>query len=469
MEMIRKKVNVDDLFLWTKNPRVVSAQGQLEEVNNIYNLSAKNENTSHRQLMNLATSIAENGYQNEIEPILVEQQDDKLVVLDANRRITCIKILNDPDSFRMILTNTDYNKVYKLRNEFKNNIPTELEIVLLVDTTEEEISEILARKHNGPLNGAGTIPWDAQAKDRYFNRNKSFADKLDSAFEEQYGQRLTSYLGGSQSVTSTRRIFNSTVIKNYLTTNEVINPKVLDKAKEIADQIMEYCDDNNLVTSRLRKNDFQQVVDNLTGSKRKNNGKINTHNAFTLEMQKYINNVTESESHLGSKWLNKMPTDYYNEYFEPLELMLIALAKFGVIDRTPGERYLKAVLLSPSIRVIFELAILGFQKSLNDDHIQSPSKKHKENVEYIHTHLSNDGFINYLVQTPQFQTDTYLGLQQLIRTTTFENDVQRSQLTSHKSGENLTLDEICGSFNNAVLFAILCELFVMYKNDETKC
>lgn len=68
--MERINVNVSDLCLWETNPRVEPSIDQMDELNKIYNFSAQSQSTSKRQLMNLASSIAENGYQNDVEPIL---------------------------------------------------------------------------------------------------------------------------------------------------------------------------------------------------------------------------------------------------------------------------------------------------------------------------------------------------------------------------------------------------------------
>lgn len=81
--MERINVNVSDLCLWETNPRVEPSIDQMDELNKIYNFSAQSQSTSKRQLMNLASSIAENGYQNDVEPILATRAGDKYVIHDA--------------------------------------------------------------------------------------------------------------------------------------------------------------------------------------------------------------------------------------------------------------------------------------------------------------------------------------------------------------------------------------------------
>lgn len=113
--MQREVVSVDRLLLWQENPRVKAADSQMKELDNIYNFSnASSQKTSKRQLMKLVESIAENGYQNDVEPILVKREGDRFVVQDANRRLSSIKLLLDPDKYREILVSRFFG-IYRFR------------------------------------------------------------------------------------------------------------------------------------------------------------------------------------------------------------------------------------------------------------------------------------------------------------------------------------------------------------------
>ena len=219
--MERINVNVSDLCLWETNPRVEPSIDQMDELNKIYNFSAQSQSTSKRQLMNLASSIAENGYQNDVEPILATRAGDKYVIHDANRRLSAIKLLQNPDCYRELLDDRDYKRLKNLVAEYPQNIPSSLDIVVFGDNEQDKLREILNRKHNGPQDGAGTIPWSTEAKARFSGR-QTFSDKLETPFQNQFGDSLTSYLGGSNATTSTRRVFNSAPVKEYL---DIKNPE----------------------------------------------------------------------------------------------------------------------------------------------------------------------------------------------------------------------------------------------------
>lgn len=51
----------------------------------------------------------------------------------------------------------------------------------------------------------------------------------------------------------------------------------------------------------------------------------------------------------------------------------------------------------------------------------------------------------------------------MVTGTDFGSSVDLSQLTSHKSVKDLNIDTIVRLFEEAVLFAVLCQQYVMYK------
>lgn len=141
--MVRRRVKVDDLLLWEQNPRVEYAENQLDEINNIYNSSNINsQSTSNRQLMNLAKSIAEDGYQNEAEPILTIEKDGKYIVRDGNRRITCVKMLRNPQQYKAILDDADLTRLQDLAHRHKSNIPDTLEVLVFQENEEAKLKTL---------------------------------------------------------------------------------------------------------------------------------------------------------------------------------------------------------------------------------------------------------------------------------------------------------------------------------------
>lgn len=342
--MERINVDVSDLCLWETNPRVEPSIDQMDELNKIYNFSAQSQSTSKRQLMNLASSIAENGYQNDVEPILATRAGDKYVIHDANRRLSAIKLLQNPDCYRELLDDRDYKRLKNLVAEYPQNIPSSLDIVVFGDDEQDKLREILNRKHNGPQDGAGTIPWSTEAKARFSGR-QTFSDKLETPFQNQFGESLTSYLGGSNATTSTRRVFNSAPVKEYLDIKnpDKITPEQLDKVKELADEIKGYCQENGILISRLKKDAIKQDI--IIPLQEKGQGTVRSPRLATKRLNHDFARkfATNRDRHLGAmynnpEWMTDAPE------FEDTNFMLSALNAYGVLEDDSTKRWAKGNL-----------------------------------------------------------------------------------------------------------------------------
>jgi len=107
-------------------------------------------------LAELVQSIATSGYIN-IEPMIVVQRDNKLVVLEGNRRLAAIKSLRRPE----------YANEAKLSVPgFGDKVRKSLENILVYRVgKEDDARELIGFKHiNGPQS------WDAYAKAEYAGR-----------------------------------------------------------------------------------------------------------------------------------------------------------------------------------------------------------------------------------------------------------------------------------------------------------
>lgn len=71
-------------------------------------------------------------------------------------------------------------------------------------------------------------------------------------------------------------------------------------------------------------------------------------------------------------------------------------------------------------------------------------------------------FLTYLAEG-EILFDSFQEAKSIIANTDFGRSVNLSQLTSHKSIKNLDIYTIVKLFDEAVLFAVLCQQYVMYK------
>lgn len=139
---------LDSLLLDTANPRIRSAKTQQECIDRVMR--------KQTQMMNLIKSIAQDGLGT--MPILLYRPDpnrEEWIVKDGNRRVTALKLLNDPSK----CSNSGLQaQIEAIRKRHPKNIPT------AVDCLESADPEVLAReilaRHGGAMDGVGQLAWD---------------------------------------------------------------------------------------------------------------------------------------------------------------------------------------------------------------------------------------------------------------------------------------------------------------------
>lgn len=150
------QVKIDDLIIWTDNPRIANKRAKTEEEAKalIYDIVGQSK------MIALANDIAENGASLNHLPIVVNNKDTncKYDVYDGNRRLTIMKDFasNSP-------------RLDKIEN--KQNYSRSYEITVLL-TSKEEAYRLMDLDHAGEQNGRGQISWEAYQRDHvYYSRN----------------------------------------------------------------------------------------------------------------------------------------------------------------------------------------------------------------------------------------------------------------------------------------------------------
>ncbi|GAA0870287.1 hypothetical protein GCM10009116_21230 [Brevundimonas basaltis] len=133
-------------------------------------------------MRNLAKDIVEQG---EIyEYPLVSPEKTKFTVFDGNRRVTCLKLLDDPRRAPTTELQTFFREQRAL---WKGAFPKE--ITCQVETDRERIDEILFRRHTGVQKGIGQSTWDDRMTSTFVNRTgkgggPSVADEIEKRLAE---------------------------------------------------------------------------------------------------------------------------------------------------------------------------------------------------------------------------------------------------------------------------------------------
>jgi hypothetical protein len=141
-----------------------------------------NEREMH--MRNLTKDIVEQG---EIyEHPLVSPDKSKFIVFDGNRRVTCLKLLDDP---RRAPT-TELQAFFRDQKAlWKGSFPKE--ILCQVETDRDRIDEILFRRHTGSQSGVGQSTWDDRMKATFVTRTgkgggPSVADEIETRLAEAH-------------------------------------------------------------------------------------------------------------------------------------------------------------------------------------------------------------------------------------------------------------------------------------------
>lgn len=142
VNFMNKKIKVLDIYLDNKNPRHEEISDQQEIIEYLL---------KEEKVKNLAKDIAENGI-SPIEILAVIQEKKKYIVVEGNRRICALILLNDPDK----APNQNLRDYFKKLKDQSTLIPDSLNCQLF--KTREEAALWIKRRHSGEQDGTGTLP-----------------------------------------------------------------------------------------------------------------------------------------------------------------------------------------------------------------------------------------------------------------------------------------------------------------------
>lgn len=212
-------VEVANILNYVENPRHDVGINELDTIKKLIN------KVGSQYMYNLAKDIYENGLMGSNLPILVFDFDkQKYVVYEGNRRIACLKFLNNSD----LLTTIDKSlkqRIENLRKSTKGVIPTE---VFCYITNEEQAYLMMERIHSGEDRGRGVKAWSPKEKDIFqerISKKKSTALVIAEMIEKFLKKDITSIIDFS----TIKRFFGTRNMKKAL---EIGNGESTDFTKE---------------------------------------------------------------------------------------------------------------------------------------------------------------------------------------------------------------------------------------------
>lgn len=156
-----KTVPVSQLLVDLQNPRLPDIQ------NSQHDAIKAMVSTQSEKIISLAEHLVDNG-PNPASLMIVTAVDNNaemFYVLDGNRRLTAIKLLESPSLAEGIFDGNRLKKLRQLAAKFEKNPITELNCAVMKDRDEADIWIPLI--HRGQQNGAGLVEWDGQVAARY--------------------------------------------------------------------------------------------------------------------------------------------------------------------------------------------------------------------------------------------------------------------------------------------------------------
>ena len=166
-----KVLNIELLEFDKKNPRLPTSVRNKDDASILEYLATKT------RIENLMTSIGENGFFPG-EAIVVTPRESKYTVIEGNRRLTALRLLQDPDLVK--------RPSIAQAAEDATNKPTEVPVFVV--RSREDTLQYLGFRHI-----SGVQRWDPLAKARY----------LESLFDKSQGEPQQRYISVAREIGST--------------------------------------------------------------------------------------------------------------------------------------------------------------------------------------------------------------------------------------------------------------------------
>ena len=275
-----RTVKVSNLLANVSNPRFDSVENQRDAMDVMIR-------EQKDKLIVLASDIVEEGT-NPSELVIVAPTDDgRFKVLEGNRRVICLKFLNNP-----VLLKDKHKNVFKrfkvLSQKFKENPIDEIQCVVFKN--EADANRWIKLKHTGENRGKGTVSWDAQQIARFdsmMDKKSSIGlqalDFVSTSIDEQLAHKLK-----KASITNLERLLTDKNVQEVIGIRIVDGVLESDLLKEEAQKgllkiIKDIADKKIKVKDIYTKNDRKQYLESFNPQKDIPNKKSLADTAWRLD------------------------------------------------------------------------------------------------------------------------------------------------------------------------------------------
>jgi len=151
----KQSIRISDLLVNPENPRFDPVKDQ----NRALAVMIKN---IEPKIKNLAEDIAKNGL-NPGKSWYVEANNGKYVVFEGNRRLTAIKLINNPKIIKLDKETEDFFQ--NLKRNFGKSLPTRVDCAVF--TNKEDAYHWIELEHTGENKGVGLVRWNSEQTNRF--------------------------------------------------------------------------------------------------------------------------------------------------------------------------------------------------------------------------------------------------------------------------------------------------------------
>ncbi len=202
-----EEININDIVLDDENPRIpYSLRNQSED-------ELLNYLIRTASLVELIKSIGERGFFAG-EPLLLVKESEKYVVVEGNRRVSALKLLQDPDKAKELINS--------IKDAVESSEVQPIDIPAIIFPDRKDISRYLGYRHI-----TGIKNWKALEKARYMN-------SLYIELVEQGTENTAAYVDIANSIGSkpnyVKRILEAFTLYTFIEKKDFFNiPKLSDE------------------------------------------------------------------------------------------------------------------------------------------------------------------------------------------------------------------------------------------------
>lgn len=296
-----KKISINQIVNYYNNPRHDIGKDEKDTLRKLFNA------VGVQNMINLAKDVYEHGLLGNQQIVVVyDEKTKKYVVYEGNRRLACIKLLQNPDKFDF-LDQSSLDTIRRLTNYGNEQIPNKL---LCYVTDEEDALFIMERTHSGEDKGRGLKKWSSKEISNFKVRRE---EKKNCAYLiNQYVQK---YFDGYDMITlmpytTVQRIFNNIEIKKKIGINvndeSTFTKERMELVINIAKRAMKEAKDMGEAPTRLynKTRDIENIIlpwleeaeDKNSAEKEKCKGEDDSEKA----LKSISNNLGASENEQGT-------------------------------------------------------------------------------------------------------------------------------------------------------------------------